>query len=387
MKNVSIVIGALFTAAAVFGAGAQPGAKSGKTGAKPGAQAPAMPIPTVLAGKVSVKTNTVTKKYVGTLKALYDATLVARVSGNIDDQLLPHGSFVKKDQVILQLEDTVYKAQVQAVKAQIAQTEAELQYAKSNFARQKKLYSQKATSESTFEEAQKVYLTTMAKLDNFKAQLVQTQDNLNYTKVRSPFDGRMGKVVLSPGNFVTPGTVLVRVVSISPVNVDFSISSRDFLEIFGSMDALKARAKASMELADGSKYPGEGRIIYMSNSVDSSTDTIEIRACFENRDGKLIPGGLVTMRLGLLDPPAMAAVPLSAVLNDKKGSYVYFIGPENRALRRDVTLGPVIGEYQLISKGLKPGEPIITGGTNKVLFPGMPVKPVFPASAKGAERK
>ncbi|MBQ7694253.1 MAG: efflux RND transporter periplasmic adaptor subunit, partial [Lentisphaeria bacterium] len=251
----------------------------------------------------------------------------------------------------------------------------------------KKLLGQKATSETTYEEAQKVYLTTMAKLDNYKAQLIQAQDNLKYTKVRSPFDGRMGKVVMSPGNYVTPGTMLVRIVSISPVNVDFSISSRDFLEIFGSMDALKARAKVAMFLADGSRYPGDGRIIFMSNSVDSSTDTIEIRASFENKEGKLIPGGLVTMRLGLLDPPRMTAVPLTAVLNDRKGSYVYIIGPENRALRRDVTLGPVIGSFQLISKGLKEGESVVSGGTNKILFPGMPVKPVFADSAKGAEKK
>ena len=380
MRTVLSVIGLLIAASAAFGAGEKPKAK---------APAPAMmmPPPAVLAGKVTVMTNTVTKKYVGMIKALFDASLVARVSGNIDDQLLPHGAFVKKDQVILQLEDTVYKAQVQAAKALVAQTEAELNFAKNNFARQKKLLGQKATSETTYEDAQKVYLTTMAKLDNYKAQLIQAQDNLKYTKVRSPFDGRMGKVAMSPGNYVTPGTLLVRVVSISPVNVDFSISSRDFLEIFGSMDALKARAKVAMFLADGTRYPGDGRIIYMSNSVDSSTDTIEIRASFENKDGKLIPGGLVTIRLGLLDPPKMSAVPLTAILNDRKGSYVYVIGPENRALRRDVALGPVIGSFQLVSKGLKEGEAVITGGTNKVMFPGMPVKPVFSDSAKGAEKK
>ena len=380
MRTVLSVIGLLIAASAAFGAGEKPQGK---------AKAPAMmmPPPAVLAGKVTVMTNTVTKKYVGMIKALFDASLVARVSGNIDDQLLPHGSFVKKDQVILQLEDTVYKAQVQAAKALVAQTEAELTFAKNNFARQKKLLGQKATSETTYEEAQKGYLTTMAKLDNYKAQLIQAQDNLKYTKVRSPFDGRMGKVVMSPGNYVTPGTMLVRIVSISPVNVDFSISSRDFLEIFGSMDALKARAKVAMFLADGTRYPGDGRIIYMSNSVDSSTDTIEIRASFENKEGKLIPGGLVTIRLGLLDPPKMPAVPLTAILNDKQGSYVYVIGPENRALRRNVTLGPVIGVFQLVSKGLKAGETVITGGTNKVMFPGMPVKPVFADSAKGAEKK
>lgn len=375
MKTSRFIIGAMLAASVLGGAEAKKN------------KAPARPAPSVLADKAVTMTNTVTRKYVGVLKALYDATIVARVSGNIDDQLLPHGSFVKKGQVILQLEDTVYKAQVKAVKALIKQTQAELRFAKSNFLRQQTLFKQKATSESTFEDAQEVYFTTMAKLDNYNAQLIQAEDNLKYTKVRSPFDGRMGKVKLSPGNYVTPGKELVRVVSISPVNVDFSISSRDFLEIFGSMKALKEKGKATMELADGSQYPGNGRIIFMSNSVDSSTDTIEIRASFDNKDGKLIPGGVVTMRLGQRTAPRMPAVPASAIINDKRGSYVYVLDKENRAIRRDVTLGPVIGQMQLIFKGLRSGETVVSGGTNKILFPGMKVNPVYSATRKGADKK
>jgi RND family efflux transporter MFP subunit len=143
------------------------------------------------------------------------------------------------------------------------------------------------------------------------------------------------------------------------------------------MDALKAKGKAYMELADGTAYPGNGRIIFMSNSVDTNTDTIEIRASFDNKDGKLIPGGLVTIRLGLLNPPKMVAVPISAVLNSKKGNFVYVLDKQNRAIRREITAGPVVGNYQFITKGLNAGETVISGGTNKVMMPGMEVKPVF----------
>ena len=349
--------------------------------AKPKA-APQMPVPTVLADRVVVKTNNETKKYVGQLKAHLDATLVAKVSGTIDAQPVAHGSFVKKGEMILHINDLVYKAQVQSAKAMIAQTEAELKHAKSNFDRQKKLFEQKASSESTFEEAQKAYYTTLARLDNYKAQLILAEDSLSDTRVCAPFDGRIGKVILSPGNHVSPGKELVRLVTISPVNVDFSISSRDFLEMFGSMDSLKAKGKVYVELADGSQYPGDGRIIFMSNSVDTNTDTIEIRASFDNPDGKLIPGGLVTVRLGLRTPPRMTAVPIAAVLNNKQGSYVYVLDKDNRAMIRPVTPGPVVGNYQFISKGLKEGETVLSGGTNKVMFPGMTVKPVFEKKAE-----
>ena len=370
MRKTLMIAGLLAAAAVLSGAEAKGGAK-GKAQA-----APKMPVPTVLVDTAVVRTNNQTRKYIGMLKAYLDAMLVAKVSGTITTQLVPHGSFVKKGQQIIQINDLVYRAQVQAAKALIAQTEAELKFAKSNFLRQKKLLEQKATSETTFEEAQKAYFTTLAKLDNYKAQLILAEDSLSDTRVCAPFDGRIGKVILSPGNNVTPGAQLVHLVTISPVNVDFSISTRDFLELFGSMEALKAKGKAYVELADGTKYPGDGRITYMSNSVDTNTDTVEIRASFDNEDGKLIPGGLVTVRLGLQTPPKMVAVPISAVLNSKEGAFVYVVDSAKCAQRRAVTAGPVLGNYQFIVKGLKAGETVVSGGTNKV-FPGLPVNPVF----------
>ena len=368
MRKSLTLTGALVAAVALCGADAKPKAQA--------APAARMPVPTVLVEKAVVKTNNETRKYIGMLKACLDAIIIAKVSGTISAQLVPQGSYVKEGQQIVQINDLVYKAEVSAVKATIAQTEAELKFAKSNFERQKKLFQQKATSESTFEEAQKNYYTTRAKLDNYKAQLIKAEDSLSDTRVCAPFAGRIGKVVLSPGNSVSPGTQLVRLVSLTPVYADFSISSRDVLELFGSMDALKAKGKAYMELADGSSYPGDGRIIYMSNSVDTNTDTIEIRASFNNKDGKLIPGALVTIRLGMRNPEKMVAVPISAVLNSKEGAFVYVVDAEKRAVRRPVTPGSVHGNFQFISKGLKAGETVISGGTNKVI-PGMPVNPVF----------
>ncbi len=373
MKKSLIITGLFATAVMLCGAEAKNKSKA--------PAAPQMPVPTVLADTVVVRTNNETKKYIGMLKAHLDATLVAKVSGTIVAQPVAHGSFVKKGEMILHIDDIVYQAQVKSAKAMIAQTEAELKFTKKNFERQKQLYKQKATSETTYEEAQKNYLTTLARLNNYKAQLILAEDSLRDTRVCAPFDGRIGKVILSPGNHVSPGKELVRLVTISPVNVDFSISSRDFLEMFGSMDALKAKGKAYIELADGSKYPGDGRIIFMSNSVDTNTDTIEIRASFDNPKGKLIPGGLVTVRLGLRTPPRMPSVPVSAVLNSKQGSFVYVIGKDKRAIRRAVTLGPVVGNYQFIAKGLKAGETVVSGGSNKV-FPGMPVNPVFEKKAE-----
>ena len=337
---------------------------------------PAAPPTTVLVSEaVAVKDSTV-KKYVGALKAVYDVGLPARVSGVIMEQKVNHGDFVEKGQLLFVLEDTSYRAAVDAAKAQVAQCEAELRYSRSNYDRNTRLHKQNAVSESAFEEATRLYAANTAKLAAAQAALLDAQNNLSYTRIHSPIKGRIGKCTYSPSNYVTPASgVLATVVSIDPVNADFSISERDYLSLFGSIDAVKRDAVVKLQLADGSVYPVEGRIVFVDNKIDPDTDTVMIRAEFKNPDYKLIPGGLVTVMLARREGTELAAVPLPALMFDGKGSYVYVLDPGNRVVRRDVTPGSEINGLQTIIRGLKPGETIVADGTHKTR-PGAVVVPV-----------
>ena len=352
---------------------------------------PMMPPATVLVGEaVSVKDASV-KKYVGALKAVYDVGLPARVSGVIMEQKVNHGDFVEKGDLLFVIEDTTYRAGVDSARAQLAQCEAEFRFSKSNYERNDRLHKQKAVSESAYEEATRLYAANTAKVAAAKAALLDAENNLSYTRIHSPIKGRIGKCTYSPSNYVTPASgVLATVVSIDPVNADFSISERDYLSLFGSIDAVKRDALVKLQLADGTIYPTEGRIVFVDNKIDPDTDTVMIRAEFKNPDYKLIPGGLVTVMLSHRSSGDLTAIPLSALLIDAKGPYVYVLDKENRVSRRDVLTGGEIGGQQSIRKGLRPGETIVADGTHKAR-PGDVVTPIRRDGGKrpgnGGEKK
>ena len=344
---------------------------------------PQMPPPVVLVGKSVELAATNPKRYVGKIKAVYDINLVARVSGVIKKQLVNHGDYVEAGQLIFELEDTTYRAAVETARANVKLYEAEVRYAKSNLDRNTKLKGQKAVAESSYEEAVRLHAVAEARLAAAKASLIDAENNLSYTRISSPIKGRMGKATYSPGNYVTPSSdKLANLISIDPVNVDFPISERDYLSLFGSIEEMKKSAVVKLMLADDTEYSKRGRIVFVDNKVDSGTDTITIRAEFDNPDYRLQPGGLATVMLSreLADKPV--AVPTTAVVYDRKGGFVYGVeGKEHRAVRRDFGTGDVIGNQQTISSGLKAGETIVIDGTHKVR-PGEPVIPV-PAPGMG----
>jgi len=377
-KNPGILLLFAVGGAALFAADAKAPQK------KAAPARPVMPPSTVLIGEAVKIKDASAKKYVGALKAVYDVGLPARISGVIMEQKVNHGDFVEKGQLLFVLEDTTYRAAVDSARAQVAQCEAEFRYSKSNFERNDRLHKQKAVSESAYEEATRLYAANTAKLAAAKAALLDAENNLSYTRIHSPIKGRIGKCTYSPSNFVTPSSgVLATVVSIDPVNVDFSISERDYLSLFGSIDAVKRDALVKLQLADGTTYPTEGTIVFVDNKIDPDTDTVLIRAEFKNPDYKLIPGGLVTVMLSHRLGGELAAVPLPALLIDAKGPYVYVLDKENRVVRRDVVIGSEIGGLQSIRRGLKPGETIVVDGTHKAR-PGEVVTPIRRGGGKAA---
>lgn len=334
------------------------------------------PPPTVLVEQAHEVASTRARRYVGKLKALYDINLVARISGNIIEQKVAHGDYVDVGQLIFVLEDTTYRAAVDSARAKVKLYEAEARYASSNLERNTTLIGQKAVAESSYEEAVRLHSVAEANLAAAQAELLDAENNLSYTRVYSPIKGRMGKATYSPGNYVTPASdKLATVITIDPVNVDFAISERDYLSIFGSIEAMKKFADVRLILADDSEYPGRGRIVFVDNKVDTGTDTITVRAEFDNPDYRLQPGGLATVLLSRELDRKPVAVRSSAVIFDRNGSFVYVIDANNVAARREVQTGELVGDMQIISSGLNPGETVVIDGTHKVR-PGEAVMPL-----------
>ena len=340
-------------------------------GAAPAAQA----VP-VRVGEVTEIARNISRRYIAKISAVDDVSVVARVSGVILEQKFSSGDIVKKGQQLILIEDTTYLAARNSAKAKLAQCVAEYEFAKRNLARQKTLWKNKATSESTFDEAVRSEATSGAAVEAAKAALLDAENNLSYTKIISPISGKTSKAMYSPGNYVTPSSgTLVNIVSTDEMYVNFWISMSDYLNIFGgSYETLCKEGVAKIILADGKEFAGKSKIVFIDNRVDKDTDTIRIRLKVKNDNMLFVPDSLVTVLLSRADK-ARAAVPVSAVMNNGKINYVYVLDADNIAQVRPVELGETQGKNQIILKGLKAGEKIVFDGTHKV-FPGTPVVPV-----------
>lgn len=347
----------------------------------------------VRTGKAEAVNVSVKRRYIGALSSEYDVAIVPRVSGVIEKQNFKDGDFVKKGDLLYLIEDTTYKAaadtakaNVDAAKAKLAQCKAEYTFALGNLKRVKDMHAKKATSDSNLDEATRMEGTAKAALAAAEAALSaaiaakrDADNNLSYTRIYSPVDGRAGKSVYSAHNYVTPATgVLLTIVSLDPIFVDFSISAKDFYRMFGNFDNMVKNAVITVTTADGTPYHETGTVTFLDNRIDKNTGTIKIRAKLDNKQHKLIPDSLVSVTVERKADAASVGVPTSALIFNPKGSFVYVVGAGNTAVLRPVVPGEIQGNTQVITSGLKVGETIVTEGIHKVI----PDKPVIPVPGK-----
>jgi RND family efflux transporter MFP subunit len=316
------------------------------------------------------------RKYIGKITAVNDVNVVARISGVIQDQQFASGDVVKKGQMLFVIEDTTYVAAKKSAEARLLQSRAEHAYAVRNLERQKTLKQNKATSESSYDEAVRLEATSRAAVAAAEAALLDAENNLSYTKIVAPISGKVDKASYSPGNYVTPASgKLLNIVSMDDMYVNLWMSMNDYLMMFGgSFETLKNEAVCKIFLADGSEFKGAGKIVFIDNRVDKDTDTIRILIQVKNDDMLLLPDSLVTVRVSRKDGEK-TAIPVSAIMNNGKISYVYILDEKNIPQVRLVELGEIQGNQQIVLKGLKKGETVVVDGTHKAI-PGRPVNPV-----------
>ena len=347
---------ALFCAASVFGAG--------------------MPKAVVTVDDVKSAPDKLNRRYSGRVAPIFIITSVARVSGDLVHQGFKDGDMVKKGQLLFAFDDVRYRAAVASAKAKIQSIKAQLAYAEKSLSRHNTLFKQKAVSQDTKENTEEHVNDLKAQLLAAEAQLVLAEDDLKNTKVYAQVDGKSGKAVYAPGNYINPASgKLVDVISTNPIRVRFSISQRDFLELFGNEKNLKDQAVVSLNMPDGTIYNKTGRIVIVDNQTLNSTDSIRVWALFENPENRLIPNAAITCSLSRNVAVKRSAVLPSAIMHDRKGAFVYVVDKANKVSRRDVLLGNTDGELQIIRQGLAVGEKVIVEGSHKT-FPGAEVEAV-----------
>lgn len=311
----------------------------------------AVPVPVTLAGRtVAFETSEVRPQ----------------VSGLIRRRLFEEGSFVRAGQQLYELDDRLFRAAVRQAEANLASARATLQAAEVLARRYKPLAEIEAIAEQDYTDAEAQAGVARAAVAQAQAALETARINLRFTRVDAPISGRIGRSLLTNGalasaNQAQPLAVIQR---LDPIFVDMQQSSSELTAFRralrdGEVDAGSTAAR--LQLEDGSTYGVAGTVEFSEVAVDVSTGTVTLRARFPNPEGVLLPGMFVTTVFDQAVQPGAFLVPQPAVQRDFNGaSFVYVVGPDDKAQRRPVTTARTAGKSWVISAGLRAGDRVIT---------------------------
>lgn len=325
-------------------------------------------------------------EFVGRIKAVDKVDLRARVEGFLDKMQFREGQQVKTGDLLYQIEKVQFRAQVDQAKANLASAEAEATNALLQYNRQLELSKHQFSPQSTVDQNKATLDTSRAKILQMQAALTQAQVSLDYTDIRAPIDGRIGRTAYTAGNLVNPASgVLATIVSQDPIYVLFPVSVRE-LEIIrqarrregGGLVKIEVRVR----LPDGSEYPQRGVWNLTDPQVDQTTDTLIMRATLPNPDGRLVDGEFVTTAIRERQEEPRLVVPQAALQVDQSGDYVLVVDGEHKVEQRRIQTGPNQDADVVITSGLREGENVIIDGVQKVR-PGQVVQETALPAASG----
>jgi multidrug efflux system membrane fusion protein len=350
--------------------------------------AEAAPMPAILAMPVSVATVVQTdvstwNEFSGRLEAVERVDIRPRVAGTVLAVHFREGALVKQGDLLITIDPAPYAAEVERAQAQVAAAEARLTYSRSEGERAQRLLEDRAIAQREADERLNGLREAEANLQAAQASLRTARLSLDYTQVRAPVAGRVGRLEITVGNLVAAGPsapVLTTLVSVSPIYASFDADEqavtralRDLPEGPGARLQLD-RIPVRMGTADAPDTPYVGKLQLVDNQVDPKSGTVRVRAVFDNPDGALIPGQFARLRMGQAERQPALLISERAVGTDQNKKYVMVVDKANRATYREVTLGANAGSLRIVTAGLKPNEQVIVNGLQRVR-PGALVAP------------
>ncbi len=295
-----------------------------------------------------------------------------QVSGIIKFRRFEEGTRVKAGEVLYEIDPAPYEAAVAEAKAGLANAKASVDATRLKSQRYSELLAIEGVAQQEADDARMAYQQALASVAQMEASLASAQINLDYTKVRAPISGRIGKSTVTPGALVTANqeTALATIRTLDPIYVDMTQSSTELLKLrrlIGEAGMKSGQAKVRLRLEDGSQYKQAGTIKFQEVAVDESTGSVTLRAEFPNPDGVLLPGMYVRAVLDQAVATSAILAPQQGVTRDVKGNATAMVlTADNKVEQRTLVTERAIGDRWLISGGLTEGDRLIVEGTSKV---------------------
>jgi multidrug efflux system membrane fusion protein len=314
-------------------------------------------------------------EFSGRLEAVERVEVRSRVAGAIKAVHFREGALVKEGDQLITIDPEPYAAEVDRAKAQVLAAEARLTLAQKEQDRARRLQQANsgAISESNVDQRVGAYREAEGNLRAAQAALQAAQLNLDYTQVRAPVAGRVGKLEITVGNLIAAGPgapVLTTLVSVDPVygsfNADEEVVARALKALGSNAHMQVNRIPVQMITATSNGTALEGHLQLIDNQVDAKSGTVRVRAVFGNAEGSLIPGQFARLRMGQPKTEPALMVNERAIGTDQNKKYVMVVGADNKAAYREVTLGVFVDGLRRVTNGLTAGERIVVNGLQRV---------------------
>ena len=328
---------------------------------------PHMPPQTVGVAPVTTGSMPVTLSALGTVTPFATVTVVPQLSGYLTAVGFRQGQDVVKGQFLAQIDPRPYEVQLQLDRATLARDEAALAGAQSDLARYLRLAAQQSIAAQQVSDQQFLVAQDKAAVKMDEANIAAARLNLTYTHITAPVSGRVGLRLVDPGNYVTAAstTGIVVITTMKPTTVIFAVAQNELAAI---LKRVQTGAKLPVTaLSSGRMIPiATGTLNAISNQMNTTTGTVDLRAVFANTRERLFPNEFVNVRLLVYTLRHAVLVPSQAVQTGAPGAYVYVVNANDTVTLRTVTVGPTNGRKTVITSGLTPGERVVIDGVDRL---------------------
>lgn len=375
-RNVTLGAGIVAISAALAGGTAlidRNGAAQAETAAAP----PAVEASVAL---VESKATTPSDEFSGRLEAIERVEIRSRVAGAVQEIRFHEGTLVNKGDLLLIIDPSLYAAEVDRARAQLAAAQARVEFTRADVERSQQLSSSSITRREV-DNRLNAYREAEANVKTAEAALRTAELNLSYTEIRAPVSGRVGKIEITVGNLISAGPsspLLTTLVSVNPIYASFNADEQVVARALKTLADEKtpgAIERIPVQMTTGTdSAPVKGKMQFVDNQVDPRSGTVRVRAVFDNADGRLMPGQFARLSMGQPKPEPALLVSERAVGTDQNKKFVMVVDPTNHAEYREVTLGASVEGMRIVASGLKAGERIVVNGLQRVR-PGAAIKP------------